>query len=166
MIDRFEKFSLTISQISHYWHRLAGDVMKRYGLKGPHAVYLTTLYRHPDGVTAMELSELCARDKSDVSRAAALLEKNGLLEKNVPDSGCYRAKLRLTEYGQEVARSMQAYVIAAVQSGSAGLSENQRDLFEHALELICTNLRDLTEQGLSAAPSLPRSEENVNRGCN
>ena len=36
--ERFEKFSLAISEISRCWHKLAGDEMLRYGLKGPHAI--------------------------------------------------------------------------------------------------------------------------------
>ena len=45
MIARFEKFSYAISELSRCWHKIAADEMKQYDLKGPYAVYFTTLYR-------------------------------------------------------------------------------------------------------------------------
>ena len=52
MIDRFERFSFAISEVSRCWHKLAAEEMEKYGLKGSHAVYLTTLYRYPKGLTS------------------------------------------------------------------------------------------------------------------
>ena len=37
MIDRFERFSVAIAEISRCWHKLATEEMKKYGLKGSHA---------------------------------------------------------------------------------------------------------------------------------
>ena len=45
MVDRFEKFSLAISEISRYWHKIAAEELKPYELKSTHAIYLTTMYR-------------------------------------------------------------------------------------------------------------------------
>ena len=46
MVDRFEKFSLAISEISRYWHKIAAEELKPYELKSTHAIYLTTMYRY------------------------------------------------------------------------------------------------------------------------
>lgn len=35
MVERFERFSLAIAESSRCWHKLAGEEMKVYGLKGP-----------------------------------------------------------------------------------------------------------------------------------
>ena len=35
MVDRFERFSLAISEISKYWHLLAAEEMEKYSLKAP-----------------------------------------------------------------------------------------------------------------------------------
>ena len=75
MIERFERFSLAIAEISRCWHKLAGEEMKAYGLKGAHATYLTILYRYPAGITVPELCELCLKDKSDASRMLAILKR-------------------------------------------------------------------------------------------
>ena len=45
---RFERFSLAIFEISRCWHKLAADEMAKYGLKGPHAMYLVTIRRFPE----------------------------------------------------------------------------------------------------------------------
>ena len=81
MEDRFERFSVGMSEISRYWHKLTGDEMEKYGLKGTHSIYLLTMYRFPEGLTAPRLCELCVKDKADVSRMMSLMEKKGLVRK-------------------------------------------------------------------------------------
>ena len=66
MVDRFERFSLAISEINRYWHRLTTQEMEPYGLKGAHCMYLLALARHPEGITAPRLCEACDKDKADV----------------------------------------------------------------------------------------------------
>ena len=58
MVDRFKRFSYAIFEISRCWHKLAADEMGRYGLKEPHAIYLTALEQTPEGCTAAQLAEL------------------------------------------------------------------------------------------------------------
>lgn len=145
MIDRFEKFSYFISEISHHWHKIANDVMNEYGLKGPHSVYFTTMYRCPDGITATKLGEICSRDKADVSRAVSLMEKKGLL---IKEGTNYRALLKLTKEGKAIAEQIKARAEAAVEQGGKGLTDEQRDRFYEAIEVICCNLQKLSKEGL------------------
>ncbi len=148
MVDRFEKFSLAISEISRYWHKLAADEMEKYGLKGPYAVYLTTMYRYLDGITAASLAELCSRDKSDVSRAISFMEKKGFVEKVCVNQNFYRAALKLTNEGRRIAECINEKAKAAVEIGGKGLSSEHREIFYNSLELISSNLQALTEKGL------------------
>lgn len=145
MIDRFEKFSYFISEISHHWHKIANDVMNEYGLKGPHSVYFTTLYRCPEGITATQLGEICSRDKADVSRAVSIMEKKGLL---IKEGTNYRAILKLTNEGRAIAEKIKSRAEAAVQLGGSGLTDEQRDIFYEAIEVICNNLQELSKKGL------------------
>ena len=145
MLDRFEKFSYFISEISHHWHKIANDVMNEYGLKGPHSVYFTTLYRCPDGVTATKLGELCSRDKADVSRAVSIMEKKGLV---IQEGTNYRALLKLTKEGENIARQIKSRAEAAVEYGGKGLTDEQRNAFYFAIEVICGNLQELSRKGL------------------
>lgn len=81
MLDRFERFSFAIAEISRCWRKLASDELAKYGLKSPHATYLTTMYKYPDGITVPKLCEVSGKDKSDASRMIAILEKKGLAQK-------------------------------------------------------------------------------------
>lgn len=148
MIDRFERFSFAISEISRYWHKIASDVMEQHGLKGPHAVYFTTLYQHPEGVTAVKLAEICSRDKSDVSRAVSQLEQHGLIEKCTENRRNYRTPLKLTEAGRALAERINESAKIAVENGGKGLTDEERANFYKALDMICANLRKLTMEGL------------------
>lgn len=157
MLNRFEKLLYDISEIDRYWHKIAADEMERYGLKGPYAVYLTALYRHPEGVTAAQLAELCSRDKADVSRVAAALEARGLVCREVGQS-VYRAPLRLTMAGRTVAAEVCKRVALAVELGGKGLTDAQRETMWYALDLIAGNLRALSEQGMPAAETEPNGK--------
>ncbi len=148
MIDRFEKFSSFISEIYRNWHKIANDVMEEHGLKGPHSVYLTTMCKYPEGISAAELSETTARDKADVSRAIAQFEKEKLVEKVLVNNHYYRAPIKLTEAGRAIAEDIITKATAAVELGGKGLTDVDRNTFYEALELISSNLRILAEEGL------------------
>lgn len=145
MVDRFERFSYAISEISRCWHKIAADEMEKYGLKGSHAIYLTTLYRYSQGITAAKLSELSGKDKADVSRMTAIMEKKGLI---VKEGSSYRALLKLTPTGREAAEHVRGRASVAVENASRGLSDENRAIFYQALELITANLQNLCEEGL------------------
>ena len=145
MIDRFERFSFSISEIYRYWHKIAADVMEQYGMKGPHAVYFTTLYQYPKGLTAARLAELCGKDKADVSRAVAAMEGKELLLKQGSN---YRAVLTLTQEGAKIAQQVNEKAMAAVTHGGRGLTDNQREVFYHCLDTIASNLQTLSKEGL------------------
>ena len=148
MINRFERFSYSISEISRLWHRIAGEEMSKYDLKGAYSVYFTTMYRFPEGITAAQLVEQCSRDKADVSRAMALLEKKELVAKSDPEAKAYRALIKLTPAGREVAKQINEKAQAAVELASLGLPEEKRAIFYEALELITANLQKLSRDGL------------------
>ena len=149
MIDRFEHFSFAISEISRCWHRIAGDEMSNHGLKGPYAVYFTAMYRYPDGITAVQLGEVCSRDKADVSRAMQLMEQKGLITKQTGEKKAYRALLKLTPAGMELAKTINQKAVLAVETASKGLCAEKRAIFYEALDLITTNLQQLSKTGLS-----------------
>lgn len=148
MLDRFERFSYGIFEISRYWHKIAADEMAQYELKGPSATYLTTLYRHGEGLTAAKLGQLCGRDKADVSRALAVMEKKGLVTRQAVHENAYRARLKLTDSGKTAAEQICRRAALAVEQAGKDLSPETRAQFYEALELIATNLRKLSENGI------------------
>ena len=149
MLNRFAKFSLSISEIDRCWHKLAAEEMAKYDLNSPHAVYLTTLYdANPEGITAAQLGELCGKNKADVSRMVAILEKKGLVRKVAIGKNMYRAKLLLTEEGKQAAEHVRKRAAVAVELAGSGLSSEERETFYRALELITENLQKLSKDGL------------------
>lgn len=146
MTDRFERFTLAISEIYRYWHKIAADEMEKYGLKGPHAIYLVTLYNFKEGVTSARLSELCGKDKSDVSRMVSVMEKQELVKKDGANN--YRAVLTLTEKGKAAAEYVRKKAKIAVDNASRGVSDEQRETMYSTLEQIAANLQKLSIEGL------------------
>lgn len=148
MIERFERFSVAISKISYHWHKLAADEMGKYGLKSTHAIYLTTMYRFKEGITAPKLCELCGKDKSDVSRMMSIMEKKGLVKKHAVNQNLYRGLLKLTEEGKKAAKLVCSRARKAVEFAGTGLSEQERNNLYNALELIVANLNRLSKEGI------------------
>ena len=148
MVERFERFLFTISEISRSWHKIAADEMEKYDLKGPHAIYLTTMYRYEEGITATRLSELCGKDKSDVSRMMNIMEKKGLVKKEGVNQNLYRALLKLTDEGKIAAEHVRARASLAVEIAGKDLTEEKREIFYESLETIASNLKELSKEGL------------------
>ena len=148
MLDRFEKFSLAIAEISRCWHKIAAEELSKYSLKSSHVTYLLTLARYPEGLTAPKLAELCDRDKADVSRMLSILEDKGLVTKDGIGSNRYRGCLRLTPEGQAVAKELSQRAELAVEQAGAGLTEENRGIFYESLDTITKNLRRICQEGL------------------
>ena len=148
MINRFERFSFAISEISRYWHKLTSEEMEKYGLKGTHSVYLLTMFRFPDGITAPRLCELCGKDKSDVSRMMSIMEKKGLVKKEGIHQNLYRGVLKLTEAGKAAAEHVRKRASLAVELAGKDLTDEKREIFYDALESIVLNLRLLSKEGI------------------
>ena len=148
MLNRFARFSLAISEIDRCWHKLAAEEMSKYELNSPHAVYLTTLYDYPEGITAARLGELCGKNKADVSRMIAILERKDLVRKEAVGGNLYRAKLLLTEAGKQAAEHVQRRAALAVELAGSSMSDTDREIFYRCLESIATNLQALSKEGL------------------
>ena len=148
MLNRFERFSLAIAEVDRCWHKLAAEEMAKYGLNSPHAVYLHVLYQYDGGITAARLGELCGKNKADVSRMVSILEKKGLVRKEPVGGNMYRAVIKLTDDGKKAAKLVQGRAALAVELAGAGLSDEDREVFYNALELIAANLQALSKNGL------------------
>ncbi len=148
MINRFERFCASLTEISRCWHKLAAEEMEQYGLSGPHALYLTTLYHYKEGITSAKLSEICGKNKSDVSRMVSVLEKKGLVKRVHVHKNFYRALLKLTEEGKHAAEQVREKVDVAVAYVENGISGENRETFYHVLEQISANLQVLCEEGI------------------
>ncbi len=151
MYQRFERFSVSIAEISRHWHKLTGDEMEKHGLKSSHSLYLLTLARFEDGLTAPQICDLCGKDKSDVSRMMKILEEKGIVTKIGGFQNRYGGMFRLTQQGLEIAEHIRSRASIAVDIAGSELTDEQRDIFYMALETITAKLRELSKEGVPEA---------------
>ncbi len=148
MISRFEKFSYLIGELSKLLHKIEGEVLEAIGLKGPYAIYILTVAKHSEGITASELSEICGRDKADVSRAVTALVNGGFAEKNTKEGKKYKSVFKLTQKGIKVANELRTKANSAVEYASRGVSSEDRMIFYSTLETIYSNMKNMSNYGV------------------
>lgn len=141
MLHRFETFVSGIGRCHRSIQKIKSAEMTEFGLKGTHVMCVFYLSRHPDGLTAAELSALAFEDKAAVSRTLSELRERGYISETAPETGRkYRAKVRLTESGNAIAKKVEELISHWVASGGSGLTEEERETFYRALEKIADNL--------------------------
>lgn len=148
MISKYEIFSTVVASLYHDIQHIERMEMAKYGLKGPHAQCLIVMARHPEGITAARLCEICEKDKAAISRTVAELEETGLLIRKEKNGVRYRVPLMLTEAGMEAARQISAVAEHAVEQAGSGLDDDQRTVFYHVLGVIAQNLQAIGRDGL------------------
>lgn len=148
MLNRFEQFTTAVSALYRDVQRIEREEMEKQGLRGAFAQYLLAISRHPEGITATALCEVCDKDKAAVSRIIAQMEAKGLVEKENDGTSQYRAKLRLTPAGQTAAAFVRERASLAVELAGSGLSEEDRKIFYSTLERISTNLQQICTKGI------------------
>ena len=149
MLERYEQFSISVSSIYRSIQKIERVEMAKHGLKGPHAQCLLAMARFPEGIAAARLCEVCEKDKAAVSRTLAELEQAEMICRTEREGKRYRAKLKLTERGQTVARTVNKLVFLAVQKASEGYDAQSRETFINVLNLIAGNLQSICAEGLS-----------------
>lgn len=146
MVSRFSQFTAYISEL--YWmiQKIERQEMESLGLKGPQAECLVVMSHRDEGVTAAELSTLCEKDKSAISRIVSDLVERGLVCR---EGNAYRALLHLTEEGRKIAREVNRKVALAASRAGEGLSDADRTALYRCLESISMNIRKISQEGLS-----------------
>ena len=148
MISRFEQFTSAISSIHRSIQKIEREQMEKYGLKGVYAQYLVTIQRYKDGITAAQLCEVCDLDKAAVSRTVAEMTQRGLLERVCANETGYRARLKLTDKGQEAADYVNRLALTAVEAAGKALTDESRAVMYTALESIAAELSVICKEGI------------------
>ena len=148
MLSRFEQFSATISILHRCIQKIEREEMDRYGLRGVYAQYLVAMHRHPEGVTAAQMCEICDLDKAAVSRVVAEMETRGLITRVTTGSTGYRAKLCLTESGMDAAEFVNRRAQQAVEAAGCDLTDESRQAMYTALAAIAARLQTISREGL------------------
>ena len=141
MISRYSKFTTLISNINRSINHIKTEEMQQFGLKSFHVSCLYYINKFEDGLTATELCNLCEEDKGAISRSIDFLVQHGFVQYDNDDNKKkYRAKIHLTLTGKEVAKRVNTITEKAVEIGSTGLTDNERETMYKCLEIISNNL--------------------------
>lgn len=143
MRERFETFTVLISEISRYIYRIKAEEMAELELRGSHVNILYYLYKM-ESLTAKELSDICGEDKANISRAVRHLEDGGYLT-GEDESGHkrYQTLLLLTEKGKETGKIIADKVDRVLEHAGAGLTESDREIMYGALRRVRGNLKEI-----------------------
>lgn len=142
MSERFENFVGLISSIHKNIQKIKDLEMHEFGLKGPHVMSLYYLYRHPEGLTAAELSRRIDVDRAATSRALAQLLEGGYICYPEINGKKYRAKASLTPKGEEVACQIDRIIDKAVDMIGFGMEQADREAMYRGLDVVARNLSD------------------------
>ena len=143
MLRRFEDFVSGISVCHKYIQRIKNVEMTEFGLKGTHTMCIYFLHRHPEGLTAAQLCQLCAEDKAAISRTLAVLQERELISVGEKK---YRARLVLTEAGKQLGCRVDELIGQWVGCGGDGLTDEERAMFYSTLDKIASNLKERLER--------------------
>lgn len=147
MISRFDAFVRGITICYKSIQKIKLIEMTEFGLKGTHTMCIFYLNHHSEGLTAAQLCNLCSEDKAAISRSLSeLSDKNYIYTNNDDNKKKYRAIITLTDEGKEVADKVDALVAQWVEAGGDGLSDEERNSFYYALNIISENLKDSISQ--------------------
>ena len=78
----------------------------------------------------------------------SIMEQKGLVKRDGGLKSAYRAKIKLTDEGKNVAKAITERAALAVELAGKGLTDENRDVFYSSLEIIMNNLRDISKKGL------------------
>lgn len=144
MKERFEVFTVLISNLYRCINKIKTEEMNEFNLKGSHISCLYYIFKN-ESLTAKELCDICGEDKSNMSRTIKYLENNGYLNCALKTQKKYLSQLELTEKGKEVAKLIAYKIDNILKFSSEGISEENRNIMYQSLSVINKNLNKLCE---------------------
>ncbi len=155
MEERFQTFTVLITNIYRSIHKIKTEEMVEFKLKSSHVSCLYYLYLK-SSLTAKELCDICEEDKANISRAIKHLEENGFLCCQAKHQKRYQSPLTLTEKGHMIGARIAQKIDNILKTASKGLSEEHRTVFYNSLALIGGNLQKICDTyDAEAEASLP-----------
>ena len=130
-------FTLSILRLNKLVQKIKTYEIEKFGLKPIHVMCGYYLNKHPQGLTAKELSELTLEDKAAISRALKMMWERGYVDY---DANRRNATIKLTEEGKQFTNVICARAERAVAAGSMDFTEEERIFFYKSLDAINENL--------------------------
>ncbi len=141
-MERFETFTVLISEIARVIRKIKTEEMAKWGLKSNHVSCVYYLYKKKT-LTLTQLCEVCNEDKANVSRSVEYLESIGILTVKQGKGRMYKNPYVLTDQGMEIGESLNKRVEEILRRVSNGVSEENRAIMYQSLREINKNLTDV-----------------------
>ena len=145
MEERFQTFTVLITDINRCIHKLKTKEMEEFNLKSSHVSCLYYLYKS-DKLTAKELCDICREDKANISRAIKYLEQSGYVVCNSKTTKRYQSVLVLTELGRTIGERIAKKIDRVLEAVGEGVSDEHRLIMYRALSKVNTNLQRLCDE--------------------
>ena len=145
MNERFETFTVLVSNLNRCIYRIKTEEMAEFNLKSSHVSCLYYIFKH-GALTAKELCDLCGEDKANISRALKYLEDNDYLIFNSSSSKKYQRPIELSFKGYKVGKSISKKIDDILNYASMGLTEEKRKIMYEGLNLINDRLNQLCDE--------------------
>lgn len=144
MEERFETFTLLLTNISRSIHKIKTEEMAEFNLKSSHLSCIYYLYKNKT-LTAKELCDICEEDKANISRAIKYLEENGYLTCYSKTQKRYQCPLRLTERGIEVGKKIVERLDRILEMAGFNIYDEDRAAMYRSLSTISNNLQSICD---------------------
>lgn len=142
MEERFETFTLLLTNITRSIHKIKTEEMAEFNLKSSHLSCIYYLYKNKT-LTAKELCDICEEDKANISRSIKHLEENGYLSCYSKTQKRYQCPIRLTERGIEVGKKINERLDHISEMAGFNIREEDRAAMYRSLTIISNNLQSI-----------------------
>ena len=146
--ERFEQFNALISGIYRDIQKIKNKWSEPLGMKAVHIFWVYLLKKHPEGLTASELSRYNQSNRSLISREIQELIDLGFVTQKNTGSRRYGNKLTLTQSGHEVGQRIAEEALLIQNQVNTGIPESELIVFYRTFEVLMDNFHHLTEQTL------------------
>ena len=145
MEERFQEFTVLVSNLNRCIYRLKTEEMAEHNLKSSHLSCIYYIYKY-GSLTAKQLCELCREDKANISRALKYLEENSYLTVNTKSNKKFQRYIELTYTGYKIGKDISLRVNEILNYVNQGLSPEHLKIMYQGLNIINDRLNELCEE--------------------
>lgn len=145
MEERYQAFTVLVSNLNRCIYKIKTEEMAEYNLKSSHVSCIYYIYKF-GSLTPKLLCDLSGEDKANISRALNYLEKNGYLIIGNKSDKKYQKPIELTYTGYKVGKHLSDKIKEILNYASDGLSIENRNIMYQGLNLINERLTKLCDE--------------------
>ncbi len=144
-MERFERFTVLITNITRNIRKIKTEEMVRWNLRSHHVSCIYYLFTK-GSLTSKKLCEICSEDKANISRSIDYLEEEGFVVQKSITKKRYNAQYVLTDKGKSVGKIISDRIDEVINSVSGELSDEERATMYKCLEMINNRLVSVCDE--------------------